>query len=206
MPRELLDRVCARVGVDGDAPFTNDSPPLGRPISNADNAAGCPSSATHWSPRLTTAEATKVMRRSLLRALVVGPRSIASTSPTRSLGTRRLTVWRAEWCLSKSPLAPTTSAWGPANFQQTMDTRSACGLVRHALAAATRSSVLFFTRSSSRSSTRSSTRSPLDPPLSSALDPHSMLHSIHVRPLPSYPTALRADNVYCHSRGLPSAG
>ncbi len=126
------------------------------------------------------------------RALVVGPRSIASTSPTRSLGTRRLTVWRAEWCLSKSPLAPTTSAWGPANFQQTMDTRSACGLVRHALAAATRSSVLFFTRSSSRSSTRSSTRSPLDPPLSSALDPHSMLHSIHVRPLPSYPTALRA--------------
>ena len=184
MPRELLDHMRARVRVDGDAPFTNHSPPLGRPISNADNAAGCPSSATHWSPRLTTAEATKVMRRSLLRALVVGPRSIASTSSTRSLGTRRLTVWRAEWCLSKSPLAPTTSAWGPANFQQTMDTRSACGLVRHALAAPTRSSTLFFPRSS--------TRSPLDPPLSSSLDPHSMLHSIHVRPLPSYPTALRA--------------
>ena len=38
MARELLDRVCARVGVHGDAPFTNQQPYL-RPINSADNAA-----------------------------------------------------------------------------------------------------------------------------------------------------------------------
>ena len=41
MARELLDRVCARVGVHGDAPFTNQQPYL-RPINSADNAADSP--------------------------------------------------------------------------------------------------------------------------------------------------------------------
>ena len=69
MLRELLDRECARVGVDGDTPFTNDSLPLGRPISSADNAAGCPSSAAHWSSRHLSAFNTRLGRQSRPLAL-----------------------------------------------------------------------------------------------------------------------------------------
>ena len=77
--------MCARVGVDGDAPFTNDSLPLGRPISSADNAAGYPSSATHWSSRHLSAFNTRLGRQSRPLALK------KSTTPARSW----LLVWKA---------------------------------------------------------------------------------------------------------------
>ena len=72
MHRELLGRVCARAGIDGDSLFMNGTPPLRQPIGQV---PGCSNKVTNEGPGHNS------QGKSMVISTGLGPRSLLPTFP-----------------------------------------------------------------------------------------------------------------------------